>query len=94
MIRYDDHKKEVSRKYSEEFRNYDEEYEDFKLQAIGEMIKEERKKAGLTQEELANAIHTKKSAISRIEKHTEDIKISTLVKVSKALGKNLEFSFR
>lgn len=94
MISFDDHKKEMAKKHPTAFVKYQEEYEEFQLHAIGEMIKEERKKAGLTQEELAQAIHTKKSAISRIEKHTEDIKISTLLKVSRALGKSLEFSFK
>ena len=35
---------------------------------IGEQLKEERLKAGLTQEELAEKIGTKKSFISRVEK--------------------------
>ena len=81
-------------KHPEAFKGYEVEYEEFKLHAIGEMIKEERKKAGLSQEQLAKVIHTKKSAISRIERHAEDVKVSTLLKVSKALGKKLEFSFR
>ena len=35
---------------------------------IGEQLKDERLKAGLTQEELAEKIGTKKSFISRVEK--------------------------
>lgn len=62
-------------------------YEEFK---IGVLIQETRKKCGLTQEELAKRIHTKKSAISRIENHAENISLSTLYKIIKALGKNLE----
>ncbi len=46
--------------------------------------------AGLTQEELARRLKTKKTAISRIENHAEDIKLSTLEKVAHALGKRLE----
>jgi len=42
------------------FSNYEDEYEEFKLHAIGELIKEERKKANLSQEELAEKVHTKK----------------------------------
>ena len=76
------------------FAHFEDEYADFKLHAIGELIKEERKKANLSQEELAQKIHTKKTAISRIEKHCEDVKLSTLFKVSRALGKNLELSFK
>jgi DNA-binding XRE family transcriptional regulator len=44
---------------------------------------------GLTQEQLAKMINTKKTAISRIENHAQHIKISTLQKVAKGLGKNL-----
>ena len=48
-----------------------------------------RESAGLTQEDLANRLETKKTAISRIENHAEDIKLSTLDRVAKALGKRL-----
>jgi transcriptional regulator with XRE-family HTH domain len=48
-----------------------------------------REAAGLSQEELANRLKTKKTAISRIENHAEDIKFSTLEKVAAALGKRL-----
>ena len=71
-------------------RNYDEGFEAFKL---GVMLKQARKEAGLTQEELAIKIHTKKSAISRIENHSGDIKFSTLEKIASALGKHLKVNF-
>lgn len=61
-------------------------YEQFK---IGVILKAAREEAGLTQEELAEKLHTKKSAISRIENHAEDIKLSTLEKFANALGKHL-----
>ena len=66
---------------------YDEGCEQFK---IGVVLKQAREKAGLTQEELAHRLKTKKTAISRIENHAEDIKLSTLEKVAHALGKRLE----
>jgi DNA-binding XRE family transcriptional regulator len=56
---------------------------------IGLVLRQERERSGLTQEELAKKIKTTKSAISRIENHSEDIKLSTLMKVAKALGKNV-----
>ncbi len=65
---------------------YDLGLEEFK---IGLILRQEREKSGLTQEELAKRIKTTKSAISRIENHSEDIKLSTLMKVAKALGKNV-----
>jgi len=62
-------------------------YEQFK---IGVMLKQAREEAGLTQEELAARLNTKKTAISRIENHAEDIKLSTLEKFARALGKQLK----
>jgi len=68
-------------------KDFDEGYEQFK---IGVVLKQAREAAGLTQEELAWRLKTKKTAISRIENHAEDIKLSTLEKVAHALGKRLE----
>jgi len=65
---------------------FDTGYEQFK---IGVMLKQAREEAGLTQEQLAEKLHTKKSAISRIENHAEDIKLSTLENYASALGKKL-----
>ncbi len=67
-------------------KGFDTGYEQFK---IGVLLKQAREEAGLTQEELAVKLNTKKSAISRIENHAEDIKLSTLEKFAHALGKHL-----
>jgi HTH-type transcriptional regulator/antitoxin HipB len=67
--------------------NYDEGYQAFKF---GVILKEARKDAGLTQLDLASKLHTQKSAISRIENHSEDVKLSTLERFASALGKKLE----
>ena len=64
-------------------------YEQFK---IGVVLRQAREEAGLTQEELARRLKTKKTAISRIENHAEDIKLSTLERVAGALGKRLQIS--
>lgn len=48
---------------------------------LGEMLKEERKKAKLTQEQLAERTGTKKSYISRIEAGKSDIQISTFSRI-------------
>jgi DNA-binding XRE family transcriptional regulator len=64
-------------------------YEDFK---IGVFLKEIRVSNGLTQEELARRINTTKSVISRMENHSEDVKLSTLEKVAKALGKRVKIA--
>lgn len=46
----------------------------------------------MTQDDVAQKLGTKKSAISRIENHAEDIRLSTLHRYAKAIGKkvNLE----
>ena len=56
---------------------------------IGEQLKEERLKAGLTQEQLAEKIGTRKSFISRVEKGHSDIQLSTLVKLFRGLGREV-----
>ena len=48
-----------------------------------------REKAGMTQEEVAQKLGTKKSAMSRIENHAENITLSTLHKYARALGKKV-----
>lgn len=66
---------------------FDEGYETFR---IGVLLKQARLEAGMTQEEVAVAIGTKKTAISRLENHSEDAKLSTLRKYTKAIGKHIE----
>jgi len=70
-------------------KGFDEGYEQFK---IGVILRQAREEAGLTQEELARRLKTKKTAISRIENHAEDIKLSTLERVAGALGKRVQIS--
>jgi HTH-type transcriptional regulator / antitoxin HipB len=48
---------------------------------MGEILKEARKKANLTQEELAFRIGSKRSYISRIERDASSVKLSTLIKI-------------
>ncbi|MBI4655066.1 MAG: helix-turn-helix transcriptional regulator [Nitrospirae bacterium] len=79
-------RKKRDKKFAEGF---DEGYEQFK---VGVMLCQARESAGLTQEELARRLKTKKTAISRIENHAEDIKLSTLERVAFALGKRLQVS--
>ena len=56
---------------------------------IGEQLKNERRRAGLTHEQLADRIGTKKSFISRVEKGRADIQLSTLVKLFNGLGRQI-----
>jgi DNA-binding XRE family transcriptional regulator len=84
LNKYITERKKRDKRFAE---GYDEGYEQFK---IGVMLRQARENAGLTQDELARRLHTKKTSISRIENHAEDIKLSTLERVASALGKRLE----
>jgi transcriptional regulator with XRE-family HTH domain len=66
----------------EALRVSDKSYEQFK---VGVLLRQARESVGLTQEELARKLKTKKTVISRIENHAEDIKLSTLDRVAAAL---------
>jgi ribosome-binding protein aMBF1 (putative translation factor) len=59
---------------------------------LGERLKEERQKAGLTQEQLAEKIGTKKSYISRVENGHADIQVSTLLKIFQGLGRRVSLT--
>ncbi len=62
---------------------------------IGEMLKEARRSAALSQEELARRAGTKKSYISRLENGKIDIQISTLFRILEdGLGRTVELSFK
>ena len=57
---------------------------------ISEMLKEARKEAKMTQEQLAKKVGTKKSYISRLENGKCDIQLSTLYKIFEfGLGKRI-----
>jgi len=61
---------------------------------IGEMIKDARKEAHLTQEELARKTGTKKSYISRVENGKIDIQVSTLFKIfEEGLGRKIGLTY-
>ena len=63
--------------------------------AIGELIKEERKLAQMTQEELAEKIGAKKSFISRIENGHSDIQLSTLYRLIEiGFGRRIKFTIQ
>jgi DNA-binding XRE family transcriptional regulator len=61
-------------------------YKNFK---IGVLLRQAREDAGLTQEELAKLTHTKRTAISRLENRAQDVKLSTIEKVARALGREI-----
>ncbi|MFW6248748.1 MAG: helix-turn-helix domain-containing protein [Bacteroidota bacterium] len=63
--------------------------------AIGEILRDARKQANMTQEELAKKTGTRKSFISRIENGHSDIQLSTLYRlVEIGFGKSLNLTIR
>lgn len=82
--RYIKKRKKRSSKFAKDFESG---YEAFEFSI---MLRDARERAGITQEMIAKKLRTKKSAISRIENHAEDIRLSTLGKYAKALGKKLK----
>lgn len=61
---------------------------------ISEMLKEARREAKITQEELAAKTGTKKSYISRIENGKGNIQLSTLIRIFEiGLNKRIGFTF-
>ena len=76
------------KKQDADFANqFEEGYENFK---IGVLLRHAREEAGITQEELAGLLKTKKSAISRIENHSENMRLSTLKSYVEAVGRKLQ----
>lgn len=59
---------------------------------LAQTLREERLRAGLTQEALAEKIGTKKSYISRLENGKADIQLSTLFKIFEGLGKRVSLT--
>ncbi len=67
--------------------NFDIGYADFK---IGVILRQAREAAGLTQDQVAKKLHTQKSAISRIENHADDVRLSTIRRYAEAVGASLQ----
>lgn len=57
------------------------------LHELGQDIQEGRKKANKTQSDLAESIHTTKSAISRIENGKQNLTIKMIKKICDAIGR-------
>ncbi len=65
---------------------FDAEMETF---CLAETLREERRKAGLSQEQLAERIGTKKTYISRIECGKTDVQLGTLYRLFQGLGRRV-----
>jgi HTH-type transcriptional regulator/antitoxin HipB len=84
LAKYIQERKERDKEFAD---NFDEGYYHFK---IGVILKQAREKAGITQVELAQKLNIKRTAITRIENHSEDIRLSILEKYANALGKSVQ----
>lgn len=68
---------------------FDKETEAF---CLAQTLKEERIRAGLTQEQLAEKIGTKKTYISRLENGKADVKLTTLFRIFEGLGRRVSLT--
>lgn len=80
------HIEERRRRDPEFAEGFDAGFTDFK---IGVLLRQTREAAGLTQEQVARQLGTQKSAISRMENHAEDVRLSTLRAYAQAVGAQL-----
>ena len=58
---------------------------DLQMDVLGELIKQTRIERKLTQEQLGELIGVQKAQISRLENHTGNVTLSTIMKVFSAL---------
>ena len=89
MSDFQKYKDKRAKKDPEFWSGYDERLETFKL---GLMLKQARLESGLTQEQIAKSLKTTKSVVSRMENHATDIRLSTLEKFAKAVGRKINVS--
>ena len=67
------------------------EYE-LRMDVLGTVIKDARKKRKLTQKQLGSLVGVQKSQISKLENNTKDFRIGTVIKVLEALGAKVKLS--
>lgn len=83
--------KEYGKSGSEERSNYEERTQMF---ILSEMLKEARKQAKMTQEQLADKSGTKKSYISKIENGKGNVQLSTIIRIfEKGLNRKVGLTF-
>ena len=76
---------------SESRNNYEEKSQMF---IVSEMLKEARKEANLTQEQLAEKSGTKKSYISKLENAKGNVQLSTLIRIfEQGLNRKIGLTF-
>jgi DNA-binding XRE family transcriptional regulator len=88
LERFIEKKKVESPEFAE---NFEEGYLNFK---IGVILRQAREDMGITQQEVADKLNTTKSVISRMENHADDIRLSTLRKYARALGRKVKLEIQ
>ncbi len=68
---------------------FDEGYANFKL---GILLRQAREAASLTQSDIASQLGTRRTTISKIENHAEDVRLILLRRYAEVLGKNLHIN--
>jgi DNA-binding XRE family transcriptional regulator len=64
--------------------------EETKVLSIGMELAKQRKRAGMTQAELAKKIGTSTPQLSRTERRPENVNMRTLIRYAEAVGMNLD----
>ena len=72
-------------------KEFDKETEAF---CLAQTLREERLRAGLTQEQLAEKIGTKKTYISRLENGKADVQLTTLFRIFEGLGRRVSLTIQ
>jgi len=65
---------------------------DLRMDILGTVIKDARKRKKLTQNELGSLIGVQKSQISKLENNTKNFRIGTIIKALDALGAKVKLS--
>ena len=64
--------------------------EEIKVLSFGMELAKQRKRAGMTQAELAKKIGTSMPQLSRTERRPENVNMRTLIRYAEAVGMNLD----
>lgn len=80
---------EYGKKGTPERAAFDAETQEF---CIAQTLREERIRAGLTQQQLADMMGTKKTYISRVETGRQNLNLTTLFRLFECLGKKVAIS--
>jgi DNA-binding XRE family transcriptional regulator len=65
---------------------------DLRIDILGTVIKDARKKKNLTQDQLGKLIGVQKSQISKLENNTKNFRIGTVIRALEALGAKVKLS--